>query len=270
MNRFIVFALLAVASTGSMAQASDNSSIEHGPTEDGPPRRWGLGVGAIAKNSPYAGEGARFQPIPLISYEGEHFFLRGITAGWQFVGNETFELAAIIQARFDGFDIKDLSRSKLAANGLDSRLLDDRDDSLDAGISGKWSGSAGELELDLLSDVSGKSKGQEFSLQYGYPLNLGATQITPNIGATYFSKKMANYYYGTLDSEVARGVINYRPDAVTVPHVGVDVMRSFAENWTFLALLQYSALPNKITDSPLLERNTNGKAEIVIGVQRAF
>jgi MipA family protein len=265
MKKAIVFALLAVASTGSTAQASDDS-----PTEDGPPQRWGLGVGAIAQNSPYAGEGMRVQPIPLISYEGEHFFFRGITAGWQFVGNETFKLATMVQARFDGFEINELSRRKLAANGLDSRLLDDRDDSLDAGISTTWSGSAGELELELLTDVSGKSKGQEFSLQYGYPLNLGATLITPNIGVTYLSKKMANYYYGALDSEVARGVINYRPDAVTVPHVGVDLMRSFAKNWTFLALLQYSALPNKITDSPLLERNTNGTAEIVIGVQRAF
>jgi outer membrane protein len=268
MKTVIAFALLAVASTGAMAQATPPS--DDSPTEDGPPRRWGLGVGAIAKNSPYAGEGMRVQPIPLISYEGEHFFFRGITAGWQFVDNETFKLATIIQARFDGFEINELSRSKLAANGLDSRLLDDRDDSLDAGISTTWSGSAGEMELELLADVSGKSKGQEFSLQYGYPLNLGKTLITPNIGVTYLSKKMANYYYGTLDSEVARGVINYKPDAVTVPHVGVDFMRFFGKNWTFLAFLQYSALPNKITDSPLLERNTNGTAEIVIGVQRAF
>jgi len=65
-------------------------------------------------------------------------------------------------------------------------------------------------------------------------------------------------------------VINYKPGAVTVPHVGVDFMRFFGNHWTFFTFLQYSALPNKITDSPLLERNTNGTAEIMIGVQRAF
>lgn len=265
MKKVIVFALLGVASTGSLAQASDDS-----PTEEGPPQRWGLGVGAIAQNSPYAGEGMRVQPVPLISYEGEHFFFRGITAGWQFLDNDTFELAAIAQFRFDGFEIKELDRRKLAANGLDSRLLDDRDDSVDAGISASWRGSAGELELELLSDVTGKSKGQEFSLQYGYPLNFGQTQITPNIGVTYLSKKMANYYYGTLDSEAGRGVIDYKPDAATIPYVGVNVMRSFGNNWTFLAMLEYSVLPNKITDSPLLERNTNGAAELIIGLQRAF
>jgi outer membrane protein len=268
MKKVIVFALLAAASTGAMAQATPPSGDS--PTEDGPPLRWGLGVGAIVQNARYAGEGTRVQPVPLISYEGDHFFFRGITAGWQFVGAETFGLAAIVQARFDGFEIKELGRRELAMNGLDSRLLEDRDDSLDAGISASWSGSAGELELELLADVTGKSKGQEFSLQYGYPLDFGRTLITPNIGVTYLSKDMANYYYGTLDSEVARGVIDYKPDAVTIPHVGVNVMHSFGNNWTFLALLEYSALPNKITDSPLLERDTKGTAEIVIGVQRAF
>jgi MipA family protein len=265
MKKVIVFALLASASTGSMAQASEDSE-----TEDGPAQRWGLGVGAILQNSPYAGEGMRVQPVPLISYEGENFFFRGITAGWQFFENDTFELAAIAQFRFDGFEIKELGRRELAQNGLDSRLLDDRDDSVDAGISASWSGSAGELELELLSDVTGKSKGQEFSLQYGYPLDFGQTQITPNIGVTYLSKKMANYYYGTLDSEVRRGAIDYQPDAVTIPYVGVNFMRSFGNNWTFLAMLEYSVLPNKIKDSPLLERNTNGAGELIIGVQRAF
>jgi outer membrane protein len=265
MKKIMVFALLAGASTGSTAQASEDS-----PTDDGPPQRWALGVGAIVQTSPYAGESMRVQPVPLISYEGEHFFFRGITAGWQFFENETFELAAIAQFRFDGFEIKELGRRELAANGLDSRLLEDRDDSVDAGISASWSGSAGELELELLADVTGKSKGQEFSLQYGYPLDFGRTLITPNIGVTYLSKDMANYYYGTLNSEVARGVIDYKPDAVTIPHVGVNVMRFFGNNWTFLAFLEYSALPNKITDSPLLERDTKGTAEIVIGVQRAF
>jgi outer membrane protein len=263
-----VFALLGVASTGAMAQATPPSGDS--PTEDGPPLRWGLGVGAIVQNARYAGEGTRVQPVPLISYEGEHFFFRGITAGWQFFENETFELAAIAQFRFDGFEIKELGRRELAANGLDSRLLEDRDDSVDAGISASWSGSAGELELELLADVTGKSKGQEFSVQYGYPLDLGRTVITPNIGVTYLSKDMANYYYGTLDSEVRRGVIDYKPGAATLPYVGVNVMHSFADNWTFVAFLEYSVLPNKITDSPLLERNTKGAAEIIIGVQRAF
>jgi outer membrane protein len=212
----------------------------------------------------------RVMPVPLISYEGEKFFFQGIRAGWQFIRNDTFELAAIAQLRFDGFKIEDLSRQQLARNGLDAGQLEDRDHSIDAGVTAKWSGSAGELEIELLSDVTDRSGGQQYSLQYGYPLHLGQTLVTPNVGVTYLSDDNANYYYGTLDEEVARGVLNYRPDAATIPHVGVNVMRFFGNHWTFLAFLEYSILPDEIKNSPLLEPDANGSLSALIGVSRGF
>jgi len=267
MKKFLLFALLAGSSASVMAQTAPPAEDS---TEDGPPRRWGLGVGAVASDSPYAGEGMRVQPIPLISYQGEKFFFQGITAGWQFIDGDPFELAVIAKPRFDGFDIKDLGRRELAANGLDYRQLEDRDDSLDAGVTAKWSSMAGELEVELLADVTDTSGGQEFSLQYGYPMQWGKTLVTPNVGATWLSEDTANYYYGTLDEEVARGVVDYKPDAVVIPHVGVNVMHFFGNNWTMLAFLKYSVLPDELKDSPLLEPDSDGSASILIGVQRGF
>jgi outer membrane protein len=81
---------------------------------------------------------------------------------------------------------------------------------------------------------------------------------------------MANYYYGTLDEEVARGAIDYKPDAVTIPHVGVNVMHFLNEKWSAFAFLKYSFLPDEIKDSPFLEPDSNGTASILIGVQRSF
>ncbi|MFC4314305.1 MipA/OmpV family protein [Steroidobacter flavus] len=255
-----------------LALLAQTAAAEEAPSDGppGPPSRWGLGVGAVASDSPYAGEGTRVMPVPLISYQGEKFFFQGIRAGWQFVRTDAFEFAAIAQFKFDGFDIKDLSRQQLAANGLDYRLLEDRDDSLDAGVTAKWSGMAGEIELELLTDVTDKSGGQQFSLQYGYPLHWGQTMVTPNVGVTWLSDDTANYYYGTLDKEVARGAIDYKPDAATIPHVGVNVMRSFGRNWSAFAFLKYSVLPDEIKDSPFLEPDSNGSASILIGVSRNF
>ena len=269
MKKLLLFALLAGSSAGAMAQTAPPSE-DGSPPEGPPPWRWGLGVGAVASDSPYAGEGMRVMPVPLISYQGENFFFQGIRAGWQFVRNESFELAAISQFRFDGFEIEDLSRQQLAANGLDARLLEDRDHSLDAGVTAKWSGSAGELEIELLTDVTDKSGGQQYSIQYGYPIHLGPTMVTPNVGATHLSDDTANYYYGTLDEEVARGVIDYEPDAATVPYVGLNVMHFFGERWTMFAFLKYSLLPDEIKDSPLLEPDSDGSASVLIGVQRGF
>lgn len=276
MKKLLLFALLAGSSASVMAQTAT-------PTEDsgpggpdgpggpgGPPRGWALGVGAVASDSPYAGEGMRVVPIPLISYQGEKFFFQGIRAGWQFIRNDAFELAAIAQLRFDGFNIDDLSRRQLAANGLDYRQLEDRDHSLDAGVTAKWIGRAGELEIELLTDATDRSGGQQFSLQYGYPMHWGQTMVTPHIGATWLSDDMANYYYGTLDEEVARGAVDYRPDAVTIPYVGVNLMRSLGTDWSAIAFLKYSVLPDEIKDSPFLEPDSNGTASILIGVQRSF
>jgi MipA family protein len=272
MKKLLLFALLAGSSPSAMAQTAPptEGSPPEDPGMDGPPPRWGLGVGAIAADSPYAGEGMRVHPIPLISYQGEKFFFRGITAGWQFIGGDAFELAAIAKLRLDGFDIDDLSRQKLAANGLDYRRLSDRDDSADAGVTAKWSGKAGELEIELLADVTDTSGGQEFSIQYGYPLHWGQTIVTPTVGATWLSEDMANYYYGTLPDEVARGVVDYKPDAVTIPHVGLNVMRFLGNNWSMIAFLRYSVLPDELKDSPLLEPDSDGTASILIGVQRGF
>lgn len=67
--------------------------------------------------------------------------------------------------------------------------------------------------------------------------------VTPTAGVTWLSENTANFYYGTLDAEVARGAIDYKPDAVTIPHVGVNFMRFFGEQWTMIAFLRYSFLP---------------------------
>lgn len=266
MKKLLLPLLLSALSFNAMAQTAD---ADDAVPEDGPPR-WGLGVAAVVKDSPYAGEGTRVRPIPLITYQGEKFYFRGLTAGWTFIDNESFELSAIAKFRFDGFDVDDLGRAELADNGLDYRLLEDRDDGLDLGLAAKWSGAAGEIEAEVLADVIDASGGQEVSLEYGYPFHIGKGRLTPNVGVTWLSKDMANYYYGTLDEEVARGVVDYKPGSVTIPHVGLSYFRPIGENWSVLGFVKYSALPDEISDSPFIEPDTDGTASLFIGFARGF
>lgn len=258
--------LLSGLSFNAFAQAG---GAEDGPPEGGPPR-WSVGVAAVVNDSPYAGEGTRVMPIPLVSYQGERFYFRGITAGWRLAGNDAFELNAIGKFRFDGFEVDDLGRAELARNGVDYRLLEDRDKGFDLGLGMKWTGAVGELEMELLADATGTSEGQEATLQYGYPIELGEGMLTPNVGVTWQSKDMANYYYGTLDEEVARGVVDYKPGAVTIPHVGVQYFRPIGEKWSVMAFAKYSRLPDEIADSPFMEPDTDGSASMFIGFSRGF
>ena len=241
-----------------------------GHAQDGPPSRWSLGLGQVATDSAYAGEDVRYTPFPLVSYEGERFFFRGVTAGWRFVRTERFTLAGIARVRLDGFDIDDLGRDELARNGLDAALLEDRDDSLDTGLRAQWRGAAGELELEVLADVTDAGGGFQVELGYEYPYRIGEVRVVPGAGVRWLSDDTANYYYGTLPEEVARGSLRYEPDAVAIPSVGIDFARPFGRSWVGLASFSYRSLPGEIERSPLIERDRNGETSVLLGVSRSF
>jgi len=232
--------------------------------------RWGLGVGAAVSDSVYAGEGTRVTPFPLISYQGERFYWRGISGGAHLVKRGGFTLDATLSARFDGIDQDDFGVAELAERGIDRALLEDRDDAVDLGLAGSWSGALGQLDLGIKGDITSTSKGHEANITYSYPIQWGSTRIAPNIGVSHLSKKLANYYYGTLPEEVARGVANYQPGSAAVARVGIDVMRPFAGNWVFIGNLAYRKLPTKLSDSPLVEKDKDGSVSAFIGFSRGF
>lgn len=100
------------------------------------------------------------------------------------------------------------ARSETATHGVDAALPADRDDGVDAGLAIGWPGRAGRVRLRVVADAS---DGVEASLDYGYPLRWGRSALEPTVGLRWMSSDLAGYYYGTLDSEVARGVPLYRP-----------------------------------------------------------
>ena len=208
--------------------------------------------------------------MPLLSYEGERFFWRGIGGGAHLLKQDGFALDATLSARMDGIDRDDFGASELAERGIKRALLEDRDNGLDLGLAASWRGSFGQFELAIRNDVTGASKGYEASLKYGYPMQWGGTRVTPHIGISQLSKKLANYYYGTLPEEVARGVACYQPGSAAVPRIGIDVMRPFAGRWMFIGNLSYKHLPSKISASPLVEKDKNGAVSAFFGVSRGF
>jgi len=235
-----------------------------------PQRGWSVGVAVAAADSPYVGEGARILPFPMFAYEGERLFLRGISGGVHLIDSGAFQIDALVSARLDGFDIDDLSASGLAANGLDAVLLDDRDHGLDAGIGAAWSGSFGRVRLQALADVTDTSGGHEIGLEYTYMLRSGMWTILPSAGVRWMSKDLTNYYFGTQDAEVERGVPRYNPGSAVVPSLSVAATRPLGERWNFLGGFTYRLLPDELSDSPLLERNAHGVPSIFGGVSYRF
>jgi MipA family protein len=231
--------------------------------------QWGLGLGAVVSDNPYAGRKTRYRPFPLLTYDSDRLFFEGITAGVHLLDTGALEIDLIAEANLDGMDAEDFGARELADNGIDRALLEDRKDSADVGFDVSFSGRYGELKFQALADVLDASGGYEASVSYGYPIALSQQMVlTPSVGAKWQSADRADYYYGILDEEVARGVPSYRPGSAVIPEVGLDLKYSFAERWLLLGNVKYRALPGKLEDSPLLDSGQS--VRFFMGVIRAF
>ena len=256
--------LLPLAAHAQVVERTDATALDQLPV------RWSAGVAAVSRDSEYAGEGTRTRLLPNIAFDGDRFYLRGAAFGYRVHASDRFELRTFVAGRLDGIDADDFGRAELARRGIDRDLLDDRDDSADVGIAGSWKGKAGKLELDVRADVTDTSGGHAVALDYSYPFRFGRTSLVPSVGAIRLSDDMANYYYGTLDSEIARGVVAYRPGAVTVPRAGVSLVHPFAKRWAFIANVEYRVLPDELKDSPLVEEGMDGSGSLFLGISRGF
>lgn len=86
-----------------------------------------LGAGGSVSSSPYKGYGPDWLPFPMITYEGERFFIRGYTAGVKIINLPYLELSA-----FAGYDSTSFEASESSNRRL--RRLEDRSPSAQAGM----------------------------------------------------------------------------------------------------------------------------------------
>lgn len=261
-----VLSCLAVfASSTAAAQVAGD-----GERADVLPSRWSVGLAAGLRTGLYAGEDRHSRVLPFAGYEGERFYWRGIDLGYHLVKTERFVLDGFIAGRLDAMDADDFGARELARRGIDRRQLEDRDDSADAGVAASWRGAAGELKLDLRADITDTSGGYEADLSYRYPTQAGGFLLTPRIGLLAQSADLADYYYGTLDEEIARGVVRYRPGSSVTAYIGLTLARRFGPHWRAMADLGYQRLPDEIRDSPLVDGGSQGVGRLFLGVVRSF
>lgn len=265
MRKASTLAALLVVPTLAPAQEAPSGTVAR---EDTP--RWSVGLGAAVRSSEFAGEGSRTLAIPYVSFEGDRFYFRGVTAGYRLVNTGSVGLNAYVAGRFDGIDADDFGVAELAERGVDRNLLEDRDDSADAGMAVVLRSAAGEVEFDARADVTGTSDGYQASVEYRYPFALGRASVIAGAGATYLSSDMADYYYGTLDEEVARGVVDYKPGEAVVPYLTLTVFTSLGDNWLLSANAQYRSLPDELKDSPLVEEGADSAGILMLALARRF
>lgn len=237
------------------------AAAQQAPPPTGPQKGWSLGPMLLVVDRPYRGRPPRVLPVPAIGYQGDYVFLQGIRFGVHVRRSRRFAFNVIAQPRLSSFSASDIPQIP---------GLEDRQDSVDVGFDMRVGlQRAGELGLTAVTDVLDRSNGQELDVRYRYPLRLGTTRVSPWAGVRWFSADLADYYYGTLPSEVARGAPYYRPGAVFMPQIGISVFAPIGRSrWSVFVFYNTAFLPAALRNSPLVGADTSSTA--VAGVFYRF
>jgi outer membrane protein len=115
-------------------------------------------------------------------------------------------------------------------------------------------------QLDVLHDVTGQSHGTEIRAALGMPLVESRGSLTANVGITWKSAAIVNYYYGSSGIYEAGSALN--------PFLKLGYTLPLGGKWRFSALAEYERLGNAIFHSPIVSEHYVGT--VFIGAIYAF
>ena len=225
---------------------------------------WMAGGNVFAVSASIVGEDEVGGLIPVVAYRGERFhanlgnpgisFFNGISdiggIGYSVIKEEHYNLDLVGKIRAMGLDPDDNDE----LDGLNTRRA-----GFDAGISARWDTGYGELNGQLLADISNRSKGQEAVFSYAYPLHFGQWTLRPELGVSWQSSDLTDYYYGVDEDETAADRAFYEADATVTPFAAIQAEYALTSRTHLIGGVGVGRLGDGISDSPIVdERNLIG------------
>ena len=240
-NGFIVFVFMSMVMLPSLATADDK------------PEKLGLslGAGVSVSTSEYKGDGTGITPIPLLNYEGEYLFVRGLSAGAHLYKDDANEVSLVVSYLSQSFDASESDNRAM-------QRLDDRDSSMSAGAAYSLRTDWGTAKLSLVADVLGTSNGFIADASYAYPFKYSFLKLKPVAGIEWTSGDYNDYYYGVDANESLRsGLSGYEAESGFSPYLGLSVKIGLAQDFDLMLSTKTKWLSKEITDSPMVDRDVN-------------
>ena len=226
-------------------------------------------LGAIASYSPetYKDTPSIKRVFPLVGYEGEHFFIRGLGAGYRLLLVDRrggFGQNIVFRLKYD-------PRSLEPSDSSDTQIqeLDERKATVYGGIGYQLYTPIGLFELAGMTDTLGRSNGSYADASWKVPFMFERWGIVPTIGYTYDDSKMNNYLYGVSASEATRSGLNEfnaGPDGSY--YVAIKSYFNVTDHVRITASLTYRNLEGDIEKSPIIESGIN--TTTALGVSYVF
>ena len=243
MKKLLPLLVLLAATAPALAQQPDTP-------------RWTVGALVIDRDAPYRDLDEGLLAVPLVRFEGERAYLRGLRGAVRLFESPGYELAVFGQVRLEGYDSED---SPYLAGMADRRA------SLDLGVASTWTSQRfGALELSAAADALDRSGGYELAAAWTVRFTAGAWTFLPSASMRWQDERMVDYYYGVRASEAVVGRAAYSANAAVTPEVSLLATRPLGERWSLFARASHARLPSEVRDSPLVDRN--GTTSLFLGV----
>ena len=244
--RILASAALAMAGLSGMAPARADANLEPLTNILSVPGSAGLGVVTHFERSPYREAGNRYDVLPLYLFEGERFFLHANRGGIKLQEDNGQRFDLFIEQRLEGFPADRLPDS-LAGMAT-------RDSGIDLGLSWRYRQPWGTVQAELMHDVGGISKGNEFRLGYTYDWRSGPWSLRPSVSLALRDARLNNYYYGVRAGEATSGRAAYAPGTGLNTSLGLFGAYDLTQRWRLLAGVSATVLDRKIKDSPIVQK----------------
>lgn len=212
--------------------------------------------------------------IPHVSYYGKRFFIEDLDFGVTVTENDSSTLSLIASPGYDRVFFYRNDPQNIFVSGIPgvTYLGSPSPPSTEPFPSRPrhWTYLAGPEwtfqihgvtgQLDFLHEITAQDHGNELRAALGIPLMKSTGSLSANVGLTWKSEAIVNYYYG------APGV--YEGGCALNPFVKFGYSRPLSRKWRLVAFLHYERLGNAIADSPIV--NARYVATIFTGANYAF
>jgi MipA family protein len=249
-----------------------------------------LALGAGVRTDPVVHEGTiPLVVIPQFSYYGEHFFIDDLDAGVTFLDGDRSTLSLIASPGYDRVFFYRSDPQNIFVTGLSNFTSNSSSPGqtgpgqVPAGSTGstatpvkfpprsrQWTYLAGPEwtfkyagitgQLDVLHEITGHNHGDEVRAALGIPLSRVGGAWTADVGITWKSAAIVNYYYGAPNI--------YDGGAALDPFVKLAYSRPLKGKWKVTAFVECERLSNAIADSPIV--NERFVTTAFVGMVYAF
>jgi outer membrane protein len=213
----------------------------------------------MSLSSPYVSGDDDLLLVPIVQYEGTRVYFRGLRLGYRLLNEQPWSVSVIAQPRLLHLDQEDFE--------IDTNIRD-RDRSVDLGVSVERTFKRFRGELLVVTDILGRSNGQEATARLAMPLRFGPVSVTPDASVRYWSDNLIDYYAGIAPEEVRLEEFIYDPEPAVVPELGITARIPLSRSLLLAAQYRYRFLSDEFTESPLIDDDY--ESSLFLGVTYMF